>query len=327
MKQRMTAYLNLSLAMVIVGSSVVFGKVITFSFPVFLASGLRFAIASIILLPILYINDAQMFKLSRKDCINLLFMAVCGQVVFTFFVLLGLRYTSSIEAGLITSSSPAVMAGVTWLFFRERLQMLQVIAIVAVIAGIVIVNGVFSLDMAAVGAGHAIGNLLMVGAVIGEAFFLLMRKRISEKISDLALTGYLCFFGFFLFLPLSIWQGLDFDFLSVDTTAWLSMLYFGAVFTVFAYLFWFKGVSKVTGSVAAIFTAVMPVSAVALSIVFLGESFTLNHGIGGGLILVSIFLMTVPEYFRQYRNNPGQEDGDSCRQELKPGQARLADRS
>nr|NJM02642.1 EamA/RhaT family transporter [Desulfobacula sp.] len=53
MQSKFYAYGNLSLAMIIVGSSVVFGKIITYSFPVFLASGLRFAIASAVMLPLL----------------------------------------------------------------------------------------------------------------------------------------------------------------------------------------------------------------------------------------------------------------------------------
>ncbi len=295
MFKQMTAYANLSLAMIIVGSSVVFGKIITHSFPIFLASGLRFAIASAMLLPIMIVTEKKLFQLSREDFFHLLFMAFCGQVIFTFFVLLGLRYTSAIEAGIITSTSPAMMAVVTWIFFREKPRKTQVVAIAMVVAGVIIVNGIFNLDRASAASSHLFGNLLMVGAVVGEAFFLLMRKRISDKISDLALTGYLCFMGFFMFLPLSIWQGLGFDFSTVSRTAWFAMIYFGAVFTVLAYLFWFKGVSRVSGSVAGIFTGLMPVSAVALSCLFLKETFTMYHAVGGGLILVAILLMALPQ--------------------------------
>ncbi len=292
MTRKLTAYASLTLAMVIVGSSVVFGKVITHSFPIFLASGLRFAIASLLLLPLVANSRKTRIRLARKEWIHMLFMAFCGQVVFTFLVLLGLRYTSGIEAGIITSTSPAMMAVVSWLFFKERPGLIHLLAIVSVVAGIIIVNDLFSIKGVSYSTRHLWGNLLMVGAVVGEAFFLLMRKQISEAISNLALTFYLCVIGFVFFFPLAVWQAIFFDFSAVSLTAWLCMLYFGAVFTVFAYLFWFKGVSMVSGSVAGIFTAVMPVSAVALSILFLNETFGWHHGIGGGLILISIVLMT-----------------------------------
>lgn len=292
MQSNMYAWANLSLAMIIVGSSVVFGKIITYSFPVFLASGLRFAIASAVMLPLLLKYEKNVFHLSAKDFWRLLIMAFCGQFVFTFLLLLGLRYTSAIEAGIITSTSPAMMALVTFIFFREKPGLYQLIAIAMVVAGVIMVNGFIGVGTVSMPARHLFGNILMIGAVVGEAFFLLMRKRISSDISNLALTGYLCFLGFVLFLPLSVYEARSFDFSAVSPGAWGAMLYFGAVFTVLAYAFWFQGVSRVSGSTAGVFTAVMPVSAVVLSCFFLKEPFTLHHALGGALILSAILLMT-----------------------------------
>jgi len=286
------AGINLTLAMVIVGSSVVFGKVITLSFPVFLASGMRFAIASAVMLPLLIAREKNLFKVSRADFIRLISMAFCGQFVFTVLVLLGLRYTSAIEAGIITSTSPAMMVVVSFLLFRERPGIFQVMAVGLVVAGVLYVNGFLGSGDLALSFDHIMGNLMMVGAVVGEAFFLLMRKQISSKISNLALTGYLCFAGFMMFLPFSIYQGLSFDFRLVSVGAWWAILYFGAVFTVLAYVFWFQGVSRVSGSTAGAFTAIMPVSAVVLSCIFLNERFTLTHGVGIVLILAAIFILS-----------------------------------
>ncbi len=292
MQSKFYAYANLSLAMIIVGSSVVFGKIITYSFPVFLASGLRFAIASAVMLPVLLIYEKKRLRISGKDLGNLILMAFCGQVVFTFLVLLGLRYTSAIEAGIITSTSPAMMAVVTYLFFREKPGVCHMLAIGMVVAGVIIVNGFVDVQTFSIPTRHMLGNLLMIGAVAGEAFFLLMRKRISSDISNLALATYLCFSGFVLFLPLSLYQAVSFNFSSVSIFAWGAILYFGAVFTVMAYIFWFQGVSRVSGSTAGVFTAVMPVSAVVLSCLFLKEKFTLHHAVGGILILIAILMMS-----------------------------------
>ncbi len=240
MGSKFVACINLSLAMIIVGSSVVFGKVITQTFPVFLASGLRFAIASLLMLPLLMKTEKNLFRIGKKDLVRLIIMAFCGQFVFTVLMLLGLRYTSGIEAGIITSTSPAMMALVAFFLFRERPGMWQTVAVLLVVGGVISVNGLAG--EIGVEAGHMIGNLMMVGAVVGETFFLLMRKQISPSISNMALTGYLCFAGFFMFLPFSIYQAVDFDFSSVSAGVWGAVVYFGAVFTVLAYLFWFNGV-------------------------------------------------------------------------------------
>ncbi|MCG8618819.1 MAG: DMT family transporter [Desulfobacterales bacterium] len=290
MKHQISAWANLTLAMIIVGSSVVFGKVITAEFPVFLASCIRFAIASAVMLPLLIKTEGGFYKPDRKDLTRLLGMAFCGQFVFTALVLLGLRYTSAIEAGIITSTSPAMMAVVAFILFRERPGVFQMVAVLLAVGGVISVNG---LTGGGLSTAHLTGNLMMVGAVVGEAVFLLMRKSISPALSNMALTAYLCFAGFAMFLPFALYQSLTFDFSAVSKGAWLAMIYFGAVFTVLAYILWFRGVSRVSGAVAGIFTAVMPVSGVVLSCLFLKEVFTSSHGIGMAMVLSGIFIMAL----------------------------------
>ena len=287
MTDRISAWANLTLAMIIVGSSVVFGKLITREFPVFLASCIRFAIASAVMVPLLIRMDGAMVMPSRKDLVRLIGMAFCGQFVFTALVLMGLRYTSAIEAGIITSTSPAMMAVVAFLLFRERPTAVQLVAVLLAVGGVISVNG---LTGSGLSLDHMAGNLMMVGAVTGEAVFLLMRKTISPAISNMMLTGYLCIAGGVMFFPFAVYQGIGFDFDSVSAGAWWAMLYFGAVFTVLAYLFWFRGVSRVSGATAGLFSAVMPVSGVVLSCVFLKEVFTLSHGIGMAMVISGIVM-------------------------------------
>ena len=291
MGHQIYAWTNLSLAMIIVGSATVFGKVITCNFPVFLASGIRFAIAAALIVPIAARAEKNLFRLKRPEGIRVAVMAFSGQFVFTLLMLLGLRYTSAIEAGIITSTSPAMMTLIAWIMLGERPGGRQVLAVILVVLGILCITWAPGSPVAGPGAGRLAGNLMILGAVAGEAVFLLMRRRISESVSDLGLTARLCLAGFFLFLPFSLYQAADFDFGAVPAGAWWSMVYFGAVFTVLAYLFWFAGVARVSGAVAGAFTAVMPVTAVVLSCIFLGESFTRAHAGGMALVLAAIVLM------------------------------------
>lgn len=67
MNPSILAYTMIALAMAIVGSSVVFGKLIISSFPVFLASELRFIVASIILIPFLLRQEKRFLSIRFKD--------------------------------------------------------------------------------------------------------------------------------------------------------------------------------------------------------------------------------------------------------------------
>lgn len=281
------------MAMMIVGSSVVVGKIITDSFPLFLASGLRFGIAALLLTFLVSHREKALAGLGRKDWITLILMAVCGQFLFTLFLLWGLRMTSAAEAGVIMSTTPAAMAVVSCLLLRERLTLTNVIGVALAVLGILAVNGLLTPTTGDHGPYRWLGNLLVCSAVMGEAMFLLLRKKINPSLSSLSMTCALCLIGFLIFLPPAIYQAWDFDFSKVRPVEWGAMLYFGVVFTVVAYVLWFRGVARVPGSTAGIFTAIMPVSAVVLSYIFLGEPFCWSHVVGGVLVVSAIGIMAL----------------------------------
>ena len=291
-KISLDAYINLMLAMIIVGSSVVVGKMLIMEFPVFLVSGLRFAIATIIIWPIILMREKKFPKIIKKDWITFLLMAFCGQFIFTVLMLIGLKYIQAMAAGMITSTTPAFMAVVSILILKEQFDLRKTSGIILATLGVLVINGAF-LPQGSEGNTYEssiLGTLLICGAVMGEAFFLLLSKKITSTVSDLCTTGILCALGLVMFLPFSIYEGLYFNFSDAGISDWLYMFYFGAVYTVAGYIFWFRGVKKVSGSTASAFTAVIPMSAIIISVICLGESLTLLHAIGFIFIVASIFL-------------------------------------
>jgi drug/metabolite transporter (DMT)-like permease len=293
MSEKAIAFGNLTLAMIIVGSSVVFGKVIIQSFPVFLASGLRFAVATAIILPLVVNSEGGFPRVPRRDWLILIIMALCGQILFTVLLLFGLKMTSAMEAGIITSTTPAAMGMVAFLVLRERLGLHQWLGIVLAVMGVLAVNGFLTPQIMTAGRrAHLMGNLLVCIAVFGEAVFLLLRKTIDHKASSMATTAILCLLGLIMFLPLSLYQALNFDFASVGYLGWGAILYFGAIFTVMAYILWFNGVTKVSGGTAGVFTAVMPISAVTFAALFLDEAFSLSTLLGVAFVLAAILMLS-----------------------------------
>ena len=291
--KNLRAYCELSLAMSIVGSSVVVGKLITASFPIFLAGGLRFAIATLIMLPLLLFREGSLVKyITNKDYALMFLQAFCGVFLFTIFLLYGLRLTSAAEGGIITSTSPAVLGVISFLWLKEKLTFHKNIGIALTVLGILAVN-VFGSSLAQErGVMPLLGNLLIFGAVVGEALFTIFRKLQSEKITPLAATTWMSLFGLLMFLPFAVYEAASFRFSAASWEDWLAILYYGIVVTVIAFMLWFQGVSKVQASTAAVFTGMMPISAIGLSYIFLGEPFSWTHVIGCGCVLLGIMFIT-----------------------------------
>jgi drug/metabolite transporter (DMT)-like permease len=288
MKKNIGAYLQLTGAMVIVGSNIALSKMITVGFPVFLAAALRFALAATVLLVLLFKSAGGFPRIERRDLLILFLQSLTGNFLYTIFLLYGLKLTSAAESGIISGTVPAIIGLISFLFLRERLSWSKWLGIGLVMVGMMIMNG-----QAGGGeqTGNLPGNLLIVGAAIGEALWSVLSKATAGKIAPLALACVTSCFGFLLFLPIAIYQSLTFNFAAVPLVGWGEIAYYGLIGTVGAYLLWYQAVVKVSATTAGVFTGLAPVSAVVLSYVVLGEPFAWAHVVGGVCVLLAIVLI------------------------------------
>ncbi|WP_419785650.1 DMT family transporter [Pseudodesulfovibrio sp.] len=287
-------YIYLSSAMVLVGSSVVAGKIMVAELPVHLASALRFALALAILVPLLRLREGGLPRISLRSWLLMGLQSLCGSFLFTVFLLHGLEWTGPASAGVITATTPACMGIVAWLFLRDKPTLRIGVGILLSVLGVAAVN-VGSLTgqaEAVVGGGPLAGNLFVLGAVFFESLFLLLRKTVPEPLSPLAVSTIISFFGLLWFLPGGVAEACSMHFSDVSSVGWLTVAYYGVFVTVLAYLFWFAGIVRVAASTAGVFTAVMPVSALILSALVLDEPVGWPQIAGCGLVLGSILLLS-----------------------------------
>lgn len=294
MSVKTKAYINLSLAMVIVGSSVVVGKIMVTELPVFLASALRFALALAILIPVLYFREGGFPRISRRSWLMLAVQSLCGSFLFTSFLLYGLTMTGSASAGIITSTTPACMGIIAWVFLREKPVFKTIVGIVLSIFGVFVLNMVQNSSTVS-GSNPLLGNVLVLGAVAFESLFLLIRKTVPEPLSPLAVSTMISLFGLLWFLPVGAYEACVVDLAAISLTGWLTVLYYGVFVTVLAYLFWFAGITKVPASTAGVFTAIMPVSALVLSALVLSEPIGWAQLAGCGFVLCGIIFISKGE--------------------------------
>jgi drug/metabolite transporter (DMT)-like permease len=155
-----------------------------------------------------------------------------------------------------------------------------------VVLGILLIHVFGSSSDAYRGLNPLLGNVLILGAVFGEACMVIFGKVASQRVTPLVVTTFLCIFGTILFFPFALYEAIYFDFSTVTFIDWLLIGYFGIVVTVIVLLFWNSGISKVPTSTVSVFTGILPVSAILLSYFVLKEPFLWSY-------IVSIFLVVL----------------------------------
>lgn len=283
-------FLQISGAMIIVGSDIVAGKLISAGFPVFLASTLRFALASALLLPLVLGIEKRWPRVAKRDLCLILLLSLFGNFLYSIFLLYGLRLTSASEGGMISGTAPIVTAALSYVFLRERPGRKTISGLLLAILGMIVIS--VGKTASSGGTHSLLGDMLIGGSVIGEALWTILGKTVSRNVSPLALTALTTFSGFLFFLPCGIVQAISFPLQSLPVSNWLIIVYYGSVGTVGAYLLWYQGIPKVPASTAGMFVGIMPVSAVLLSYVFLKEPFQWTHALGIVCVLAALFCLT-----------------------------------
>jgi drug/metabolite transporter (DMT)-like permease len=285
------ASLFLIASMLLVGSNVGIGKSIVAFVPVPLFALLRFIVALAVLGPLLRVSKMRQVK--RGEWLNLFLQALFGTFGFTLLMLGGVARTSAVAAGVITSTIPAVVAVFAWLLLGERPNGRALASIALAMAGIAVVNASQAHAVPGAGlptAGSLSGNLMVLGAVCCESLYVILSRRLTQTLAPLDICAYTHLIGFLLMLPIGARALATFNFASVPAHVWALLIWYALSASIFAFVLWMKGIRQVHGSLAGVFTAVLPIAAAAYGIVFLNESPTLAHGVALACVVTGIGL-------------------------------------
>lgn len=280
-------------SMALVGSNVGLGKSIIAHVPVLLFALLRFVIAIVCLAP--WYRPARMRRVSRGEWLNLFLQAFFGTFLFTLLMLNGVRLTSAMAAGVITSTIPATVALLSWLLLRERLSRRTLVSVLLAVAGIAVLN-IARGDSHGAGAGSQawLGNLMIMGAVVCESIYVILSRRLTQTLAAIEICAYTHLIGGLLMLPLGLVPLLNFDAAAVPAQTWLILLWYALPASVFSFWLWMKGIRHVPAQLAGVFTSVLPVAAATYGIVFLGEQPGWPHGVALACVLTGIVLASWP---------------------------------
>lgn len=292
------AYLDLAAAMLIVGSSIVVGKIVAAEFPIFMALTIRFLIA----LPLLIWLSHQRGTLyipPRPVLFQVFLQALTGVFLFNVLLLAGLRYTSATQSGLLASTTPAFIALLGVLLLHEKLSRFEWGGIALSVTGILVINLIGSTSAFSMDSRALLGNGLVLVAFVCEALFTIFRKA-SQEVPAILSATLVTAFGLILCLPIGLIEFLQFDMQAITLNQLLLLVYYGVFVSVVAYFLWFRGLENASTGAAGIVSGILPISAVVLSTLLLGEIFTLGHLIGLMLVLSAIGLMTFGPRFANH---------------------------
>lgn len=286
MSNRTIGYLFLSLAMMTVGSTVIASKLIAGSLPPFPATALRFAVALPFLFALVLLRGERWPSLSGRAWGLLILQAGAGSVGYTTLLISGLAYLPAADAGVVIGTLPAISALFSVVVLGERPKLRLMVSVLLATIGVMAVAWTGS------GSGSAslLGVLFILGAVICESAFILLNKRMPVPLPPLLQATAMTGLGLLVSLPVAV---LDFPSTAPSSAAVAAVVWYALVPTVGGFLLWYAGAARVSGSEAATFTAVAPLTAVALAALFLHERIGATQAFGVVAVILAILTLTL----------------------------------
>ncbi|MEJ5347819.1 MAG: DMT family transporter [Desulfosoma sp.] len=281
-------YLKLTITAFFWGGTFIAGRWIAQEVPPFSAAFLRFLWASIFLFGFLR-TRGTLVSVPRKHWPVFLVLGLTGIFAYNAFFFSGLKLIPASRASLIIACNPAMIALFSAVLFKERLGPVRAggVALSVLGAFTVISRG----DPVAVwNVGIGLGDLLILGCVASWVAYSLVGKTVMKGVSPEIAVAYSCLMGTVLLaIPAGaerVWSHL----FTYSLSSWIGLFYLGFFGSFLGFRWYYEGIQAIGAARAGVFINLVPLSAVLMAVLFLGERLEASLLLGASMICLGVTL-------------------------------------
>lgn len=215
-------------------------------------------------------------------------MGAIGVGSFNSLAYLGLNYTTAINALVVQSSGPVLIAIASFLIFRDQLTWRQFAGIAISMIGVLIVICRGDLSVLATLKLNKGDGFILTAITFWAFYTAFLRKR--PNIHWLSYTAVTFCVGALVVTPFYIVEHLTYRQIQPTMTTFLAVAYVSIFPGLLAYIFFNRGVQLIGSTRAGVFLHLVPFFGTLLAIGLLGEELRLFHLTGFALILPGVWL-------------------------------------
>lgn len=259
-------------------------KLIALDIPIFYFVFARILLAGIVLF---LFNTAygRIKRIQRKDIPKFLLLAFFEPFVYFICETYGLKATGSPTiSAMIIATIPIFSIGAGMIFFKEKVNFVNIMGIAFSLIGIVMV----AMAKGELGENFIWGIILLLIAVLSEVGHASITKSLSGNYSSQIIVMYQFLIGSVYLLPTFILKGLD-DFdaeVYFSAEVWYPIICLAVLCSSLAFSLWVSTIKNLGVAKSGIFSALIPVAA-ALIAWMLGHEY-LNSRQWIGIVISTI---------------------------------------
>jgi len=287
------AYVYIVLMVVIGSTTAAAAKFAVRDLPVALVPVLRFGLAGLCLLPVVW-GRGVLTRLVREDLWLLLLSAALCVPINQGFFLSAAQLGPISHVGIFYAICPLVVLLLAWATKLERPDLKRLWGVLASVAGIVVIaagnfwNG--GVGTAVEVRAVVLADCLLVGAVTSWGAYVAVSKPLVQRHGALPALAGTFLMGCLLSIPVALLIGPAWPQLSqVSTTAWLALAILSLIITPFGWAFQNLAISRFEASQVATFSNASPILTIVWGIWLFDEVLTPALVVGGVLTLGGMY--------------------------------------
>lgn len=279
-------WLLLILLSIVWGGSFFFVGVAVEALPPLTIVALRVSLAALTLWAVVYFTGLRISG-DPKVWVAFMFMGILNNVIPFSLIVWGQTHIASGLASILNATTPMfTIVAAHFLTKDEKMTTHKLIGVSIGFAGVAIMLGHDALG----GIGESVfAQLAVLSAAISYAFAGIFGRHFAQAgIKPVVTATGQVTTSSLLLIPLAIFYDKPFSLPMPGLEIWLAILGLALVSTAFAYILYFRILSTAGATNLLLVTLLIPVSAILLGTVVLGEQLELKHLLGMGLISIGL---------------------------------------
>lgn len=229
-------------------------------------------------------------NLKGKNITVLIFVSMLQPIIYFIFESLGIKYTTTVMAGMIFSLIPLVVLAAERIILKEKSNGKQWFYISVVIIGAMICTIMSTTSKS--GKTQWIGIIFIVVALISDGLYFIFSRKASRSFTSSEITYVMAIMGAAVFNAINILIHLHNNTISryfeplYTLENLIAFAYLGIVCSIVAIGLQNYILSKIQASIVSSLAGFYTIFAIIIGVVFNGESLKFYHVIGALLIIL-----------------------------------------
>lgn len=252
----------------------------------FTGATFRYIFALVFLIPMVWLQNRRAFNIDKKQFKQLLVLGITGIFGYSYFFFNGLRLVEASHGALIVSLNPVLVLIMTSVRDKKKIEAVKIFGMLLSLIGIsIVISRGNPFDIL---NGFSWGDAFMLGCPVCWAFYTFYAGDTLKTTTPLQASTWATLLGCCLlaiFTPFETFPN------QIDPLVWIAIAYLGICGTVLGFVWYYEGIQKIGAVKTSVFNNLIPVFAMVLSVLVLGEKIETYALAGSVLVIGGVFLI------------------------------------